>query len=95
MRKLSDIINEANTEPIDDQWLNDDKPVKTKDGRQAIITDIKMETVPNIIVGQVKWQTKLLDYEWEESGKCTKATDQYGNPKKPQEGDDLVKAETD
>lgn len=92
MRKFSDVIKEDNKqEPIDDQWINDENPVKTADGRQAIITDIDMKEVPNIIKGQVKFQTKLLDYEWQDNGICIKATDQYGNPKKPSEADNLVK----
>ena len=91
MRKLSEIMNEAKTELIDDQWINDEKPVKTQDGRQAIILDVDMKEVPNIIKGQVKFQTKLLDYEWQDNGICVKATDQYGNPKKPTESDNLVK----
>lgn len=92
MKKLSEILETTNqNESIDQQWLNDDKPVKTADGKSAIILDIDLSEVPNIIKGQVKLGTKLLDYEWEDNGKCLKATDQYGNPKKPTENDDLVK----
>lgn len=93
MKKLSEYIKEASSdeEPIDDQWINDDKPVKTRDGRQVIITDVDMTEVPNILKGQVKMQTKLFDYEWDDTGTCIKALDQYGNPKKPDESDDLVK----
>jgi hypothetical protein len=32
-------IVETKGDPIDDQWLNDEKPVMTKDGRQVIIVD--------------------------------------------------------
>jgi hypothetical protein len=49
MRKLSDFIKESKGQPIDDQWLNDEKPVMTKDGRQAIVKSIDMDEVPNII----------------------------------------------
>ncbi|MCH5166951.1 MAG: hypothetical protein J1F35_03575 [Erysipelotrichales bacterium] len=95
MKKISEILNnslkEGNEELVDDQWINDEKPVKTMDGRQAIITDINMKEVPNILIGQVRWQTKLLNYEWQDDGVCIKATDQYGNPKKPTEADYLVK----
>lgn len=91
MRKISEIIKEKQQEPIDDQWINDEKPVKTVDDRQVIILDIDMKEVPNILKGQVKFQNKLLDYEWEDNGTCIKATDQYGNPKKPTESDNLVK----
>ena len=92
MKKLSEMINEVLGEPIDDQWLNDEKPVMTKDKRQAIITDRDMSQVPNILKGQVKIQNRMFDYEWEDSGKCVTAKDQFGNPKKPEDGDDLVKA---
>lgn len=85
-------INESKGDAIDDQWLNDEKPVMTKDGRQAIIKKIDLEEVPNIIYGEVKWNDKLLEYEWLEDGTCRKAIDRMGNPKKPHESDNLVKA---
>jgi hypothetical protein len=34
----------------------------------------------------------LFEYEWDEKGNCTKALDQRGNPKQPDESDALVKA---
>ena len=83
---------ETKGDPIDEQWLNDEKPVMTKDGRQVIITEIDMKEVPNIIHGQVKMKNKLFDYEWLDDGTCQKALDQLGNPKKPEEADNLVKA---
>lgn len=92
MRKLSEIIKEAQGEPIDDQWLQDEKPVKTKDGRQVIITKIDYEEVPNIIHGQVKMGTKTFEYQWDDSGICVKALDKMGNPKKADASDALVKA---
>lgn len=92
MKKLSDLVLERKGEPIDDQWLNDEKPVMTKDGRQAIVLDIDMKEVPNIIKGQVKIEDKMADYEWTDAGVCLKALDRMGNPKKPVEGDNLVKA---
>lgn len=91
MKRISDIL-EQNNEPIDDQWLNDEKPVATQDGRQVIVTEIDLKEVPNIIKGQVKMGTKLFDYEWLDDGTCKKATDQYGNPKKPTDSDTLVKS---
>ena len=91
MKKLSDFINEAKGQPIDDQWLNDEKPVMTADGRQVIIKTIKMDEVPNIIVGEVKWKDKLFEYEWLDDGTCKKAIDHLGNPKKPDDADTLVK----
>ncbi len=83
---------EQKGEPIDDQWLNDEKPVMTKDGRQVIVTKIDLDEVPNIIHGKVKIQSKLVEYEWLDDGTCQKAIDQFGNPKKPVEADNLVKA---
>lgn len=92
MKTISQVINEQQNKSIDDQWLNDEKPVKTKDGNQVIITKIDMEQVPNIIYGKVKFGEELFEYEWDENGICQKALDQRGNPKKPTENDNLVKA---
>ena len=93
MKKFSQFINEKKEKPIDDQWLNDEKPVKTQDGRQAIVTEIDRSEVPNVIKGKVKIGEELFDYEWDENGVCLKALDQRGNPKAPSENDNLVKAE--
>ena len=59
MKKLSDFVLERKGEPIDDQWLNDEKPVMTKDGRQAIILDINLKEIPNVIKGKV-----IIEYEF-------------------------------
>lgn len=91
MKSILDYINEVKGDPIDDQWIQDENPVQTKDGRQVIITKVNYEEVPNIIIGQVKIGTDLFDYEWEDSGMCIKALDRYGNPKKPDKSDNLVK----
>lgn len=92
MKSLKSFILESKGDPIDDQWLNDEKPVMTKDGNQVIITKIDYEEVPNIIFGQVKIKDKLYEFRWLEDGTCSKATDQYGNPKQPDDNDQLVKA---
>ena len=92
MKQLSEYILERKGDPLDEQWLNDEKPVQTFDGKQVIITKIDYSEVPNIIHGQVKIKDKLFEYEWLEDGTCSKATDQYGNPKQPDENDKLVKA---
>ena len=92
MKKLSDFILEHKGDIIDEQWLNDEKPVMTKDGRQAIILSINMKEIPNVIKGQVKIDDDLVEYEWLDNGVCVKALDRMGNPKKPTEGDTLVKA---
>lgn len=91
MKSILDYINEVKGDPIDDQWIQDENPVQTKDGRPVIITKVNYEEVPNIIIGQVKIGTDLFDYEWEDSGMCIKALDRYGNPKKPDKSDNLVK----
>lgn len=91
MKKLSEMINEMKGQPIDDQWLNDEKPVMTKDERQVIILDINLKEVPNVIKGQVKMGEKLFDYEWLDDGTCIKALDRFGNPKKTSQNDNLVK----
>lgn len=91
MKKLSEFVLEYKGEHIDDQWLNDEKPVMTKDGRQVIVLDIDLKEIPNVIKGQVKIETDLVEYEWIEDGTCIKATDRNGNPKQPSENDKLVK----
>lgn len=92
MKRLIDFINETKGQQIDDQWINDEKPVMTQDGRQVIITKIDMKEVPNIIHGKVKMDNKLYDYEWLDNGTCQKALDKFGNPKKADYADQLVKA---
>jgi len=92
MIDLKDYILENKGDDIDEQWLNDEKPVMTSDGRQVIITKIDYDQVPNIIHGQVKMKEKLFDYEWNDIGICIKALDNLGNPKKADEADKLVKA---
>lgn len=92
MKTIQQFINEQQNKPIDDQWLNDEKPVKTVGGNQVIITKIDKSEIPNIINGKVKFGEDLFDYEWDENGICLKAVDQRGNPKKPSENDNLVKA---
>lgn len=95
MKSLTDYIkaiNEIKGDVIDQQWLNDEKPVMTADGRQVIVTSIDMKEVPNVIKGQVKMKDKLFEYEWYDDGTCKKALDQFGNPKKADDADKLVKA---
>ena len=92
MKDLQTYILETKGDSIDDQWLNDEKPVMTKDGRQKKKKKIDLDEVPNIIHGKVKIKNDLVDYEWLDDGTCQKAIDQYGNPKKPVESDNLVKA---
>lgn len=92
MKDIKTYILETKGDPIDDQWLNDERPVMTKDGRQVIVTEIDLKEVPNIIKGKVKMKNELYDYEWEDNGTCKKAIDQYGNPKKTDDADKLVKA---
>ena len=92
MKKLSDFIIEHKGDAIDEQWLNDEKPVMTADGKQVIITKIDYEEVPNVIHGSVKIKDKLFEFEWLEDGTCQKSLDRYGNPKQPDDNDKLVKA---
>lgn len=95
MKSLTDYIkaiNETKGDVIDQQWLNDEKPVMTADGRQVIVTSIDIKEVPNVIKGQVKMKDKLFEYEWYDDGTCKKALDQFGNPKKADDADKLVKS---
>ena len=91
MKDIKEFILEQKGDPIDDQWIQDEKPVMTQDGRQVIITKVDYKEVPNVIYGQVKMKEKLFDYEWLDDGTCQKALDQYGNPKKADNADNLVK----
>ena len=84
-------VNEAAGQPLDDDWLNNEKPVMTHDKRQAIILDIDISKVPNVIIGKVKVGDKLCDYKWDDTGHCTYSTDEHGNPTWPSKEDDLVK----
>ena len=40
MKNLEEFVNEAVGSQIDDTWLDNEKPIQTKDGRQAVILDI-------------------------------------------------------
>ncbi len=92
MKSLNQYIVEKRKNAIDDQWIYDDKPVSTADGRPVIVTSLDLEEVPNIIHGKVKLADDLLvDYEWTDDGECKKAVDKFGNPKKPHESDNLIK----
>lgn len=92
MKKFTNFINETKGDSIDDQWIQDERPVMTKDGRQVIIVKVDYKEVPNIIYGQVKMDEKLFEYQWDDMGICIKSLDKFGNPKKPHESDNLVKA---
>ena len=91
MKTLSQIVNEKKGQPIDDQWLNDEKPVMTRDGRPVIVISVDIKSVPNIVIGQIKDGDKFLNYKWEDDGTCISAEDRLGNPSKPSKEDDLVK----
>lgn len=91
MKSLEQFVNETKGRQINMQWIDNENPVMTKDGRQAIVIDVDLSKIPNIIKGQVKMSNnEMRDYEWDESGKCVKALDMYGNPKKPDDSDNLV-----
>jgi len=93
MKTLQDYILEHKGDPIDEQWINDERPVMTKDGKQVMITKVDLSEVPNLIHGKVKLQNnKVVEYIWNDKGVCVKATDQFGNPKRPEENDTLVRA---
>lgn len=92
MKTLLDYIKETKGSPVNDYWLDNEKPVMTKGGLQAIVTEIDMSVVPNIIKGKVKIKDDLYDFEWQEDGTCVKACDASGNPTKPEEMHNLVQA---
>ena len=93
MKKYTERIDEIRGQHIDMQWINDEKPVITKDGRQVLVTKVDISEVPNIMHGKVKMKDgKLQDYEWNDIGVCIKAIDNFGNPKMADSSDNLVKA---
>lgn len=92
MKSLNNYILEKQNESIDSQWVNDEKPIKTIDGRQVIIYSIDRKQVPNVLKGSVKMNDSLFEFEWLDNGTCVKATDKLGNPKQPDNSDNLIKA---
>ena len=92
MKTLTQIVNEHKGQPIDDQWLNDEKPVMTRDGRAVSILSVDFKSVPNVIIGQIKDGDKVMNFKWEDDGTCISAEDKIGNPVRPSREDDLVKA---
>jgi len=89
MKSLKEYIFEHGK--IDQTWIDNEKPVITRDGRQAIILSVDISKVPNILKGQVKVDDRMCDYTWDDQGKCITATDIYGNFKQPNDNDTLVK----
>jgi hypothetical protein len=92
MKTLQQIVNEHKGQPIDDQWINDEHPVMTRDGRTVNVISVDFKNVPNIIIGQVSDKDGILNYRWQDDGTCIAAEDKQGNPIKPSKDDDLVKA---
>lgn len=92
MKTLNQYINEHKGQPIDDQWINDENPVMTRDGRKVEILSVNMKEVPNVIIGQITDGDKVLNFKWEDDGTCISAEDKIGNPVRPSREDDLVKA---
>ena len=92
MKTLEQFVNEHKGQPIDDQWINDENPVMTRDGRKVEVLSVNMKEVPNIIIGQIKDGDKVLNFKWEDDGTCISAEDKIGNPVRPTREDDLVKA---
>ena len=91
MKTLTQIVNEHKGQPIDDQWLNDEKPVMTRDGRPVTVISVDIKSVPNIVIGQIKDGDKILNYKWEDDGTSITAEDRLGNPVKKRKKKKLVK----
>ena len=92
MKSLSNLIKEHKYQPIDDQWINDEKPVMTADGREVKILSVDLKQVPNVIIGQITSDGHVYNFQWEDTGKCIHAEAKLGNPVKPTDDDKLVKA---
>ena len=76
---------------LDEYLKNPTKKVVTRDGRPVIVISVDIKSVPNIVIGQIKDDDKILNYKWEDDGTCISAEDRLGNPVKPSKEDDLVK----
>ena len=57
------LLNEVKGKPIDEWWLNNKKPVITKDGRNVFVEKIDYSTNPNTIIGKVTDNVKIFDYK--------------------------------
>lgn len=93
MKKLSQILNEvANSDKLDMDWINNDRPVITKSGHEAKIDDVDMTHIPNQLKGKVYYETGEVDgWIWDETGKCIQCKDKYGNGYRPGEEETLLK----
>ena len=61
MKHITDILNESRGDIIDTQWINDEKPVITKDGRQVIITKVDIKEFENKIIYDVLYSSDLKE----------------------------------
>ena len=92
MKSLIKYISEQKGDIIDDQWIQDEKPVMTKNGYDVKITDVDISVYPNVITGNVYLPNNVIaTYKWTDDGNCIQAADNIGNPKQPDENDALVK----
>lgn len=92
IKEIAQEIFESEGQHLDQAWIDNQKPVMTKDKRTAVILDIDISKVPNILIGQVKIGNDMCDYKWEDNGQCVEAKDAHGNPMRPTDNDTLVKA---
>lgn len=104
-KRIQDFVNEANDlkelkrlfpgrEPVDSDWLDNDKPCCTADGRPVVIDDVDISQVPNVVTGRVDYgDGKYADYKWNDDGTCTVAADAMNRPVQASTMDYLCKDE--
>ena len=79
----------SSSNKLDMEWINNDKPVITKGGIEAKITDVDYSEIPNRLLGTVYYSEGPQDgWVWDEDGKCITCKDKYGNGYRP--GDDEI-----
>lgn len=95
MKKLIDIIREnqdKNSDSLDMDWINNDKPVITKSGIEAKIDRVDMTKVPNQLHGTVYYnEGPVSGWVWDETGKCIYCKDKYGNGYRAGDEETLLK----
>ena len=95
MKKLIDVLRESqnkNSDSLDMDWINNDKPVITKGGYEAKIDDVDMTKIPNQLKGHVYTENGEIDgWVWDETGKCIQCKDKYGNGYRPGDEETLLK----
>lgn len=87
------ILKEQQFNKIDMDWIDNENPVCTIDGRQVNVKRVDYKEVPNIIIGEVYYKDSDIwqEFRWDDTGRCKSAKDAKGNGYAPGQNDNLVK----